>query len=144
MHATGGPGIIPFELAGTEPRATQIITTWGPPGVSAARSSLWLDFGYMSTYGTFTLLLSEQARRRHHRPAHGALGYLIPAACLTAVAADAREGVALLHVLHNQDRRTHAPQARRAALVKFSALTAVLAYWAASHLHLHSTDLPHA
>jgi hypothetical protein len=29
MHAAGGPGIIAFELAGTERRATDIIDSWG-------------------------------------------------------------------------------------------------------------------
>jgi hypothetical protein len=31
MTRTGGPGIIPFELAGTEERAERIMQRWGSP-----------------------------------------------------------------------------------------------------------------
>jgi len=37
---------------------------WGSAGQRAARLSLWLDFGYMPTYGTFTAMLVDLARRR--------------------------------------------------------------------------------
>ena len=59
MRATGGPGIISFELAGSASRAEEIMTRWGSDGQRAARLSLWLDFGYMATYGTFTALLVD-------------------------------------------------------------------------------------
>ena len=133
MHETGGPGIIALEVAGTHRRATEIISTWGPQGVAAARKSVWLDFGYMSIYGTFAALLSERARRRHSDRAISIPRYLVPAACVVAVAADACEGVALLHVLQDRDRGTNAARARRAASLKFGALSIVLVYWAASH-----------
>ena len=64
MRATGGPGIIPFELAGSAIRAEDIMTRWGSDGQRAARLSLRLDFGYMATYGTFTALLVDGVRRR--------------------------------------------------------------------------------
>jgi hypothetical protein len=69
MRATGGPGIIPFELAGSATRAEDIMTRWGSDGQRAARLSLWLDFGYMATYGTFTVLLVDGVRRRRRHPA---------------------------------------------------------------------------
>jgi hypothetical protein len=102
MHAAGGPEIIAFELAGTERRATDILDSWGPTGVSAARLSLRLDFGYMCTYGVFTALLLEGAQRRlrlRRRRPRVRWGRWAQAACAAAVAADAREGVALLSVL---------------------------------------------
>ena len=49
MRRSGGPGIIPFELAGSASRAEDIMTRWGSDGQRAARLSLWLDFGYMAT-----------------------------------------------------------------------------------------------
>jgi hypothetical protein len=64
MRATGGPGIIPFELAGSGFRAEQIMAQWGHDGGRAARASIWLDFGYMTTYGALAALLAERARRR--------------------------------------------------------------------------------
>ena len=135
MHATGGPGIIAFELAGDEHRANSIIESWGPKGVAAARTSLWLDFGYMSTYGVFAALLAEGADRRFARRREGVRPLpWAQVACAAAVAADAREGVALLNVLRGRDRQAHAARARRAALTKFGLLSAVLLYWASSHV----------
>jgi hypothetical protein len=37
MRETGGPGIIPFELAGSAARAEDIMTRWGIDGQRAAR-----------------------------------------------------------------------------------------------------------
>ena len=133
MHATGGPGIIAFELAGNEDRASAILEAWGPKGVAAARRSLWLDFGYMSTYGMFAALLAEGADRRFARRRSGVRPLpWAQVACAAAVAADAHEGVALLNVLRGGDRQTHAARARRAALTKFGLLSMVLLYWASS------------
>ncbi|MCV7441632.1 hypothetical protein H7K33_05295 [Mycobacterium paraense] len=125
MHATGGPGIIPFELAGSAAGAERIMTRWGPDGQRAARVSLWLDFGYMATYGTFTALLVDRARRRRGHPA------VLPAAVIAAVAADAAEGASLLKVLGRADIAIHARRARVAALAKFALLVLALTYVAA-------------
>jgi hypothetical protein len=125
MRATGGPGIIPFELAGSAAGAERIMTSWGPDGQRAARVSLWLDFGYMATYGTFTALLVDRARRRRGHPT------VLPAAVIVAVAADAAEGVSLLKVLRRADIATHARRARVAALAKFALLVLALTYVAA-------------
>jgi len=141
MHATGGPGIIAFELAGNEARASSILESWGSKGVAAARTSLWLDFGYMSTYGVFAALLAEGSDRRLARRRLGARRFpWAQVACAAAVAADAREGVALLNILRGRDRQTYATRARRAALTKFGLLAVVLLYWASSHApERHST-----
>jgi hypothetical protein len=122
MRATGGPGIIPFELAGSAFRAEQIMAQWGPDGERAARVSMWLDFGYMTTYGALATLLVERARRRrgHPRALASAVG--------VAVAGDAIEGVSLLKVLDRERVDIHARRARAAALVKFAALAGALGY----------------
>ena len=125
MRATGGPGIIPFELAGSATRAEDIMTRWGSDGQRAARVSLWLDFGYMATYGTFTALLVDGARRRRGHPA------VLPATVIIAVAADAIEGVSLLNVLRRTRIAVDARRAQIAALVKFAVLTGALGYVAA-------------
>ena len=62
----GGPGIVGFELAGTERRAREILVEWGPDGRSAARLSLWLDYAYLAAYGAF-LALASLATRDHAR-----------------------------------------------------------------------------
>lgn len=122
MRKTGGPGIIPFELAGNAERAQEILTAWGEQGRHWARWSLWLDFGYMLTYGTLALLLIERVRGRHGHPI--ALR-LVP---ICAVAGDAVEGVALLKVLDGVNLDRNARHARAAALAKFVLLAVGLVY----------------
>ena len=134
MRRTGGPGIIPFELAGSASRAEDIMTRWGSDGQRAARLSLWLDFGYMATYGAFTALLVDHTRRRRGHPA------VLPAAAIVAVAADAAEGVSLLKVLRGTQVAVHARRARVAALIKFAVLACALGYVA---FFASSRRLPH-
>lgn len=122
MRRTGGPGIIAFELAGSASRADGIMTRWGGDGQRAARLSLWLDFGYMATYGVLVALLVDRARRRRGHPAG------LPAAVLIAVAGDAAEGVSLLRVLRGTRIGVHARRAQVAALIKFAVLLAALTY----------------
>ena len=122
MRATGGPGIIPFELAGSGFRAEQIMAQWGRDGERAARISTWLDFGYMTTYGTLVALLIERARRRRGHPR------ALTAVAMVAVAGDAVEGVSLLKVLDRNDVDSYARRARTAALIKFAALAGALGY----------------
>ncbi|MBV8348800.1 MAG: hypothetical protein JOZ49_15105 [Mycolicibacterium sp.] len=122
MRQTGGPGIIPFELAGSASRAEDMMTRWGSDGQRAARLSLWLDFGYMATYGTFAALLVDRARRRRGDPA------ALPAIVIVAVAADAVEGVSLLKVLNGTRVTVNSRRAQIAALIKFAALASALGY----------------
>jgi hypothetical protein len=122
MRQVGGPGIIPFELAGSASRAEDIMTRWGRHGQRAARLSLWLDFGYMATYGAFTALLVDRARRRRGHPA------ALPAMVIVAVAADSTEGVALLKVLNRTHVAAHSRRAQIAALIKFTVLAVCLWY----------------
>jgi hypothetical protein len=134
MHRTGGPGIVAFELAGNDTRAQRIMSAWGDDGRRAARRSLYLDFGYMATYGALTALLVNYARRRLGHPAAVCLG-VIP-----AVAADAMEGVALLNVLAGNNINDNARRARRAAIVKFVVLVGALLYTARAYLPRRNRD----
>jgi hypothetical protein len=125
MRQTGGPGIIPFELAGNASRAEAIMARWGSDGQRAARLSLWLDFGYMATYGTLMALLVERTRRRRGHPA------ALPAMVIVAVAGDALEGVSLLKVLNGTRVAVYSRRAQIAALIKFAVLAFALGYVAA-------------
>jgi hypothetical protein len=122
MRRAGGPGIVPFELAGEAQRADRIMSAWGADGRRAARWSLWLDVGYMLTYGALTALLVDGARSRRGHSA--ALSVLV----VPAVAADAVEGVSLLNVLSNSAVAANARRAKAAALVKFGVLLSAMAY----------------
>jgi hypothetical protein len=122
MQATGGPGIIPFELAGTAAKAEAIMAQWGETGQRAARQSMWLDFGYMTSYGILLGLLVDRRRRRRGHPAW------LPALAAAAVAGDAVEGVALIRVLDRRDIALNARRAHVAASIKFTILAGALGY----------------
>jgi hypothetical protein len=62
MQDTGGPGIVPFELAGSQDRADEIMGEWGEKGQDAAKESLWIDFGFLLAYGTFLALAAAATR----------------------------------------------------------------------------------
>jgi hypothetical protein len=122
MRATGGPGVIPFELAGNASRAEAIMARWGADGQRAARISTWLDFGYMTTYGALVAQLVERTRRLRGHPA------ALPAIAIVVVAGDAVEGVSLLKVLNGIRVAENARRARTAALIKFAVLAVALGY----------------
>jgi hypothetical protein len=126
MQRTGGRGIIALELAGNAVRAERIMASWGAAGQRAARWSLWLDFGYMLSYGAVSALLLDRARRYWGHPA------VVVLAAAPPVIADAIEGVALLAVLRRHDIGANARRARMAAKVKFALLAAALGYVATS------------
>lgn len=132
MRGTGGPGINSFALAGNARRAQDIMTRWGNIGQRAARLSLWLDFGYMATYGTLMTLVADRARQlRGH-------SIIVPATAIVAVAADAIEGVSLLKVLNGARVTVHSRRAQIAALTKFSALGIGLGYLVVGRAGRHS------
>jgi hypothetical protein len=130
MQRTGGPGIIPFELAGTPERSRRIMEKWGPEGRSAARLSLLLDYPYLVTYTGLQVAgcaaASDALRRRGWRTLARAGGVIGPAQ-LAAGAFDAIENTALLGVLAERDDRLPA-LARAAARAKFALLYLGWAY----------------
>jgi hypothetical protein len=122
MRAAGGPGIVAFELAGTAAEAEAIMGRWGPTGLRAARQSMWLDFGYMTSYGFLLALLIDRRRRGQNHP------QWLPALAAGAVVADAVEGRALLRVLDRRDLVANARRAQIAASIKFAVIAAALGY----------------
>jgi hypothetical protein len=130
MRATGGPGIIPFELAGTPERAKRITDTWGPDGLRAARRSLLLDYLFPPTYASLQALACSATADRfaeNGRRALAAWGGSLAWGQLAAAGFDYAENTALLLILAGRDRRL--PElARRAALAKFALLFAGWGY----------------
>jgi hypothetical protein len=136
MRATGGPGIIPFELAGPD-RSEEVLRAWGPQGRGAARCSLLLDFPYLVAYTAVGLGLTARARdalARRGYPALAAMGPLVASAQIAAGASDAVENTALLVVIGRGGDRRLAALARDAARTKFLALLGGLLYGAAAVL----------
>ena len=97
-----GPGIVTFELAGSQDRADEILTEWGDDGQDAAREQLLIDFAFLIAYGTFLTLAAAAVRdrlgRRGWRRLAAAGAVVVPFGALAA-AFDAAENACLLAVL---------------------------------------------
>ena len=130
MRATGGPGIIPFELAGPE-RSAEILRRWGPDGRRAARASLLLDFPYLVAYTTLGVRLTGRAQAAGPLPRWGPA---VAAIQVAAGACDAIENAALLGVVSRGGDERLASVARTAARAKFAGLVVGWLYGAAAIL----------
>lgn len=131
MQDAGGPGIVGFELAGSQEEATEILADWGDDGQDAARLSLWLDFPYLLVYGAFLVLAAlalgdAAARRGWARTARLARPVAILAAA--SAACDAVENVGLLIVLGGDGGSAAPTVATAFAVAKFVLLALVLTY----------------
>jgi hypothetical protein len=126
MRRSGGPGIIPFELAGRD-GAEEILERWGVEGEAAARVSLLLDYPFLVTYAGLQFMGCARAcEELRDRPGGGALasaGRYIGPGQIAAGAFDVVENTALLAVLAGKSSR-YASLARSAACAKFVLLIA--------------------
>lgn len=130
IKQSNGPGIVPFEVAGTQGEAREILEEWGQQGRDAARVSLYVDFAYLIAYSLFlavgcTVASERLVRRGMTRLAR--IGPMLGWAMFAAAAFDAIEDVALLRVL---DGHTDAYPgvALFAAIPKFALAGLGLAY----------------
>ncbi len=130
MKRAGGPGIIPFELAGTPQRAERIMRRWGKAGQAAARRSLILDYPFLATYSAlqaFGCNAASDAMRTRDMLTLAAAGPPLAWAQLAAGGFDAAENAALLAVLAGCGGRLPA-LARACANAKFVLLGAGWTY----------------
>jgi len=130
LQATGGPGIIPFELAGSV-GSDAILARWGEAGRPWAIASLVLDFPFLAAYTTLNLIVVERLRQRAASHGHRLLALLArPVAALQIVAgaSDAIENAALFVVVARRGDPDRAALARRAARTKVAALGVGWAY----------------
>ena len=133
MKATGGTGIIPFELAGTPERSQRTLDVWGDAGRAAARTSLLLDFPYLVTYtglGILGCAAAADALDDAGWPALAAAGPAMASAQVAAGAFDAAENTTLLMILRDGVGGGRPERARMFARAKFALLYAVWAYGA--------------
>jgi hypothetical protein len=102
ISETPGPGIIPFEVAGTQEHAEEILDDWGGEGRDAARVSLIADYPYIVAYSIFLAvgctIAAERLDRRGMRRL-SRIGPVLAWAQFVAGALDAIEDAALLRVL---------------------------------------------
>jgi hypothetical protein len=124
MQATGGTGIIAFELAGPD-RSTEILRSWGAEGRRAARASLLLDFPYLVAYTVLNVRLTGRAGEALEAQGADSFRRLAPVVAAIQVAAgtcDAVENAALLGVVARGGDSRLACVARTAARAKFAGL----------------------
>jgi len=130
MKDTGGPGILTFELTGGQDRADEILAEWGEDGRDAARESLWIDFGFLLSYGAFlTLALiatRDLARDRGWRRLASIGGVVVSFGALGA-AFDALENTYLLLTLDGAGA-AFPLLATIFASIKFALLAVAIAY----------------
>lgn len=127
MVDTGGPGIIDFELAGSETEAARILGAWGSAGRDAARASLWIDFLFLAAYATFGTLVAVALRDATTRPWLRAVARSAVAAMPLAAACDVVENVFLLLVLGEHGPSSAPALAEAFARAKFTLVIAALA-----------------
>lgn len=131
LTATGGPSIVGFEFAGSARRAAQIMFEWGDHGRDLARLSLWLDFGFMLSYGSFFALAALATRdfaRANGLRRLAAAGTLAPSAAVAAAVFDAGENVFLLLTLGGHGGSFGPPIATACASVKFLLIAFAIVY----------------
>lgn len=121
LGATGGPSILGLEFAGGANRAAEIMAEWGAHGRYLARLSLWIDFGFMLSYGTFFALAAlatrDFARERDLR-ALAVAGIITPALAIAAALFDAAENIVWLLVLGGRVEKLGPPIATTCAALK--------------------------
>ena len=131
MTDAGGPGIIGFELAGSQDRAAEIRADWGDAGIDAAKASLWIDYAYILAYVTFLVLAAWATRdlaevRGWRRTA--ALGTAVIPFAAAAGAFDAIEDVGLLLAVDGHGGDAAPRLAQICASLKFALLAVTIAY----------------
>lgn len=131
VRGYGGTSISGFEFAGSSSRAAQIIAEWGTEGRHLARIGLWLDYGYMLSYGLFFALagfaVRDTARARGWRRMAKA-GAVVPYFALVAACFDASENVALLLTLGGHGGRFAPPFATACSSIKWLLIGTAILY----------------
>lgn len=131
LIAAGGPSIVGYELAGSAERAAQIAAEWGADGRDYARWSLWLDFGFMLSYGAFFTLASLATRdfgRARSLRRLAAVGPYAAVAAASAALFDCAENVFLLLTLGGHAGSAGPAIAAACASVKFALIAFAIVY----------------
>jgi hypothetical protein len=130
LQATGGLSILGLEFAGSEGRAAEIMAEWGSHGRDLARASLWIDFGFMASYGSFFALAAlatrDFAREQGFRLA--AVGTAVAVCAVAAALFDAAENIVWLLVLGGHGGSFGPPFATACASLKFLLIALAILY----------------
>ena len=137
MMDAGGPGIIGFELAGSEDRAAEILADWGGSGIDAAKASLWIDYAFIIAYATLLTLAGVAPRELAERRGWSrmaAFGVAVVPFAAAAGAFDAIEDVGLLLAVDQHGGALALRLAQVCAIGKFTLLAVTIAYLLAGQL----------
>lgn len=131
LEATGGPGIVTYELSGGAGHASRILAEWGDHGRDLAALSLWLDFAFIASYAAF-FALAALATRDYAR-AHGlrrlaAAGAVAPFLPIAAGLFDVAEDIGLLLFLGGHGGSVAPVFATVCAGFKFGLIALAIAY----------------
>lgn len=127
----GTPGIISFEFVRTSGRAANFLSEWGAKGRDTARLSLWVDYGFMLSYGAFFTLAGLATRdyaRQTGSPALAGAGAVIPYFAAAAGVFDAGENAFLLLILGDNGGSVAPALATVCASAKFTLIAIAIAY----------------
>lgn len=129
----GTPGIIDFEFVRNSARAARFLAEWGPDGRDTVRLSLWVDYGFMLSYGAFVTLgglaTRDLARDRGLRRS-AAAGRVVPWFATAAALFDAGENAFLLLTLGGHGGGVAPVLATTCASIKWVLITIAVAYLA--------------
>lgn len=131
MQETGGPSILGFEFAGSQEQAAAVMAEWGGSGRHYARLSLWIDYGFMLSYGSFFALAALATRdfaRENRMRWLAAAGAVAPIAAISAAGFDAIENAFLLLTLGGHGGSFAPPIATLCASLKFSLIALAIFY----------------
>ena len=131
LTATGGPSILGLEFAGSKAGAAQIMAEWGDHGRNLARASLWIDFGFMLSYGTFFTLAAAATRdfaQASDRHALARAGVIAPYCAAGAALFDVAENIVWLLVLGGHGGSFGPHFATACASLKFLLIGLAIAY----------------
>lgn len=131
LKHTGGPGIVGLEFAGSLERVEEIQAEWGGHGEYLARLSLWIDFGFMASYGALFALACATVRdfaaeRELKRLA--AVGVVAPACAIGAALFDVAENALWLLILGGHAGDGAAAIATACASLKFALIAVAIVY----------------
>lgn len=128
---SGTPGIIEFEFVRNASRAARFLDEWGAGGRHTVRLSLWVDYGFMLSYGTFVTLAGLATRdyaRENGRRALAAAGRYAPWFAAAAACFDAGENAFLLLVVGGHGGSAAPVLATACSSVKWTLITIAVAY----------------
>jgi hypothetical protein len=131
LTSGGGPSILELEFSGSSHRVAEIMGEWGDHGLYLARLSLWIDFGFMLSYGTFfslTALATRDFAKEQGLKALAAAGIVTPFFAPAAALFDAAENTAWLLILGGRPGGFAAPFATTCASLKFLLIGLAIAY----------------